>query len=95
MKVATFGGATFPYLVGVAASLGWSISIALTSPTVLSISVYLSESPSYQAVGGSPPLAGLLLAGQQLNCEPDISQLTCAFDRILHGHLTVTYTTIS
>ncbi len=95
-KVATVGGgAAYGYLISVAAALGWSISCAFTAPAEITIYVYLSQSPSYQAVAGAPPLAGLLLAGQRLTCPPDISQLTCAFDRIVQAHLAVTYTTVS
>lgn len=58
---------------------------------VLSIVVYLRESPAY--VGGfeTLPYAGKLLAGQMLACEPDISPLTCILDRVVHAHVAVVY----
>jgi uncharacterized protein YmfQ (DUF2313 family) len=64
------------------------------SSTVLDVAVFLSASPAFTGARAIQPLAGVLLAGLQLNCPPDIRSLQCLFGRIVHAHVTVNYSTI-
>jgi hypothetical protein len=64
-----------------------------TTPTII-ITVHLALSA---AVGPmtTPPLAGLLLAGQKLNClSAEIAGLECLLARVLPAHLQVQFVTV-
>lgn len=58
-----------------------------------SVSVNLPASAAYQAVAVRPPLYGVHLYGDQLNCLPDIEPLRCVVRRIAPAHADITFTT--
>lgn len=57
--------------------------------------VDLSLSPAYVAVAGRPPLYGVHLYGDALNCPPDIEPLRCLLRRIAPAHADLILTTIN
>lgn len=57
------------------------------------ISVSLSNSPAYAGGQHTQPLAGIMLAGMQLNCPPDLTGLQCLLARIVGGHKQIIYGT--
>ncbi len=59
--------------------------------TIINITVFLGGSASYGVALSTPSRAGRMLAGQQQQCQADITSLECAFQRILPAHLTVNY----
>jgi uncharacterized protein YmfQ (DUF2313 family) len=58
------------------------------------VTVNLAASASYQAVADTPPLAGLMQTGQQINCLPDIEALRCLVRRIAPAHADLTFATV-
>jgi uncharacterized protein YmfQ (DUF2313 family) len=58
------------------------------------IQVSLSGSVAYQQVG-SPPLGGLLMGGQPVNCLPSILALQCLLARVAQAHLTLIYVLVA
>lgn len=64
-----------------------------TQATIVTITVFLGESSSYGVALSTPSRADNFLADQQLQCQPDITSLQCAFQRLLPAHLTVNYVT--
>ena len=70
---------------------------ALANPgaqaTIVTITVFLDSSGAYGIPMSTPSRAGIFLAGQQQQCQPNITSLECAFQRILPAHLTVNYVT--
>jgi uncharacterized protein YmfQ (DUF2313 family) len=59
-------------------------------PATIVITVVSEQSPAYQYTGIAP-LAGLVQSGMQLNCAPNITSLSCAFDRISPAHYQFKY----
>lgn len=59
------------------------------------VTVNLAASPAYQAVAGRPPLYGVHLYGDLLNCLPDIEPLRCLIRRIAPAHADLTFATIN
>lgn len=61
---------------------------------ILQLIVHTADSPAFTGMIQTPPLAGLLTAGNPLACAPDLSGLRCLMDRIAPAHVTISYTTI-
>lgn len=59
------------------------------------VTVNLSASTSYQAIATRPPLYGVHLYGDFLNCLPDIEPLRCLVRRIAPAHADLSFTTQS
>lgn len=64
-----------------------------TQGVLWAVSVNLSTSTAYQAVAGRPPLYGVHLYGDLLNCLPDIEPLRCLIRRIAPAHADLSFTT--
>lgn len=59
--------------------------------TIVTIIISLGGSSSYGVALSTPSRAGRMLAGQQQQCQADITSLECALQRIVPAHLTVDY----
>lgn len=53
---------------------------------VIALDVDLGASPAFTGAYASPPLAGLMMAGSPLSCEPDVSGLRCILERVIPAH---------
>jgi uncharacterized protein YmfQ (DUF2313 family) len=63
-------------------------------PTVIDITVHLASSPAYGGALSQLPIFGPMQFGDRFGQEPNITPLTCAFDRLLPAHLTFNYVTV-
>ncbi|UNJ22061.1 baseplate protein [Microcystis phage vB_MweS-yong2] len=74
-------------------ALAGAASCACEMGVMWEIVVSLSGSPAYVDDQGKPSLAGLMLAGDVLNCPPNIEPLRCLVRRIAPAHADLVFLT--
>jgi hypothetical protein len=86
------GNRTFGYFIAIAALGGFTITMARTGTSAITITVHTSGSISYTTGGGVTARAGRFRAGHAPGCAVNsYTPLICLIDRILPAHVAVTY----
>jgi uncharacterized protein YmfQ (DUF2313 family) len=60
----------------------------------INITVLLAESPAYAVLAGRPPIFGIMEFGDRFSTAPNITPLTCAFDRIRPAHINFVFNSV-
>ena len=93
-KVAAAGGQTIAYFAALAARIGWSVSIANTGASEITVTINTAASPSYVAPAPTTTVsrANRFRASQKLSCAgQNTTPVSCLLARVLPAHLHVIY----